>query len=45
MVNFLDIVPHVPHAPYTHVGAEIAVDSDGHIELIWRHALPTIALA
>ncbi|WP_020108180.1 lipase family protein [Nocardia sp. 348MFTsu5.1] len=40
VVNFLDIVPHVPLAPYTHVGAQIAVDSDGPIDLIWRHALP-----
>ena len=39
IVNFLDIVPHVPLAPYTHVGAEIAVDSGGPIDLAWRHNL------
>ncbi|WP_345346031.1 lipase family protein [Rhodococcus olei] len=39
VVNFLDIVPHVPPAPYTHVGAEIAVDSGGPIDLAWRHDL------
>ena len=39
VVNFLDIVPHVPPVPYVHVGAEIAVDSGGSIDVIWRHSL------
>lgn len=39
IVNFLDIVPHVPPVPYVHVGAEIAVDSGGPIDVIWRHSL------
>ena len=39
VVNFLDIVPYVPPAPYTHVGAEIMVDSGGPIDLAWRHGL------
>jgi triacylglycerol lipase len=39
VVNFLDIVPHVPPVPYVHVGAEIAVDSGGAIDVIWRHSL------
>jgi predicted lipase len=39
IVNFLDIVPHVPPVPYVHVGAEIAVDSGGAIDVIWRHSL------
>jgi triacylglycerol lipase len=39
VVNFLDIVPHVPPVPYVHVGAEIAVDSGGTIDVIWRHSL------
>jgi hypothetical protein len=39
VVNFLDIVPHVPPAPYVHVGAEIGVDSGGPIDVIWRHSL------
>ena len=39
VVNFLDIVPHVPPVPYVHVGAEIDVDSGGAIEVIWRHSL------
>ena len=40
IVNFLDIVPHVPPAPYVHVGTEIAVDSGGPIDIGWRHSLP-----
>ncbi|MGH3577830.1 MAG: lipase family protein, partial [Mycobacterium sp.] len=40
VVNFLDIVPLVPPAPYVHVGAQIAVDSGGKIEIGWRHSLP-----
>lgn len=39
VVNFLDIVPLVPPAPYVHVGAEIAVDSGGPIDVGWRHSL------
>ena len=39
VVNFLDIVPHVPLAPYVHVGAEIVVHSGGPIDLAWRHDL------
>ncbi len=38
-VNFLDIVPLVPPAPYVHVGAQIAVDSGGPIDIGWRHSL------
>ncbi|MGH3967062.1 MAG: lipase family protein [Mycobacterium sp.] len=40
VVNFLDIVPHVPPAPYVHVGVEIVVDSGGPIDIGWRHSLP-----
>jgi triacylglycerol lipase len=39
VVNFLDIVPYVPPAPYMHVGAQIAVDSGGPVQLAWRHSL------
>lgn len=39
VVNFLDIVPLVPPAPYVHVGAEIAVDSGGPVDVGWRHSL------
>jgi triacylglycerol lipase len=40
LVNFLDIVPLVPPAPpYADVGAQIAVDSGGSIDPIWRHSL------
>lgn len=39
VVNLLDIVPHVPPAPYVHVGAQILVDSAGAIDLGWRHSL------
>jgi predicted lipase len=39
VVNFLDVVPLVPPSPYVHVGAEIAVDSGGAIDLGWRHSL------
>lgn len=41
VVNFLDIVPLVPPTPYVHVGAEIAVDSAGPIDVGWRHSLTT----
>jgi triacylglycerol lipase len=39
VVNFLDIVPLVPPAPYVHVGAEIAINSGGAVDLGWRHSL------
>lgn len=39
VVNFLDIVPLVPPAPYLHVGVQIAVDSRGPIDIGWRHSL------
>jgi hypothetical protein len=39
VVNFLDIVPYLPPEPYVHVGAEIAVDSGGPIDIGWRHSL------
>jgi hypothetical protein len=39
VVNYLDIVPQVPPAPYVHVGAEVAVDSGGSINPGWRHNL------
>lgn len=39
VVNFLDIVPLVPPSPYVHVGAEVAVDSGGAIDVGWRHSL------
>lgn len=39
VVNFLDIVPLVPPPPYVHVGTEIAVDSGGPIDIVWRHSL------
>ncbi len=39
VVNFLDIVPYVPPAPYVHVGAEIAVDSGGSIDVFTRHSV------
>jgi hypothetical protein len=39
VVNFLDIVPLVPPAPYVHVGAEVAVDSGGPIDIGWRHSI------
>lgn len=39
VVNFLDIVPLLPPSPYVHVGAEIAVDSGGAIDIGWRHSL------
>lgn len=40
VVNALDIVPHVPPAPYVHVGTEILVDSGGPVDIGWRHSLP-----
>ena len=39
VVNFLDIVPYVPPAPYVHVGAQITVDSGGPVQIGWRHSL------
>ncbi|WP_343708541.1 lipase family protein [Mycobacterium sp.] len=39
IVNFLDIVPYLPPAPYVHVGAQITVDSGGAIQIGWRHSL------
>ncbi|MEO6795044.1 MAG: lipase family protein [Mycobacterium sp.] len=39
VVNFLDIVPLVPPSPYVHVGAAIAVDSGGAVDIGWRHSL------
>lgn len=39
VVNFLDIVPLVPPAPYAHVGAGISIDSGGAIDIAWRHSL------
>ena len=39
VVNFLDVVPYVPPAPYVHVGAQIAVDSSGPVQIGWRHSL------
>lgn len=39
VVNFLDIVPYLPPAPYVHVGAPIDVDSGGAVQIGWRHSL------
>ncbi|MFZ3293211.1 lipase family protein [Mycobacterium sp.] len=39
VVNFLDIVPYLPPAPYAHVGAQISVDSGGQVQIAWRHSL------
>ncbi len=39
VVNFLDIVPLLPPAPYVHVGTGITVDSGGPIDVGWRHSL------
>ena len=39
VVNFLDIVPYLPPAPYQHVGAQISVDSGGQVQVAWRHSL------
>jgi triacylglycerol lipase len=39
VVNFLDIVPYLPPAPYVHVGAQITVDSGGPVQVAWRHSL------
>ena len=39
VVNFLDIVPYLPPAPYVHVGAQISVDSGGAVQIGWRHSL------
>jgi triacylglycerol lipase len=39
VVNFLDIVPFLPPAPYVHVGAQISVDSGGKVDVGWRHSL------
>jgi triacylglycerol lipase len=40
VVNFLDVVPYLPPAPYVHVGAQISVDSGGQVQIAWRHSLP-----
>ncbi|MBO0863617.1 MAG: lipase family protein [Mycobacterium sp.] len=40
VVNYLDIVPYVPPAPYVHVGTEIVIDSGGPVNIGWRHSLP-----
>ncbi len=40
VVNFLDVVPFLPPAPYVHVGAQISVDSGGQVQIAWRHSLP-----
>jgi triacylglycerol lipase len=40
IVNYLDIVPLVPPAPYGDVGTEILVDSGGPVDIGWRHSLP-----
>jgi triacylglycerol lipase len=39
VVNYLDIVPLVPPAPYVHVGSQIDVDSGGSIDIGHRHSL------
>jgi triacylglycerol lipase len=39
VVNFLDLVPYLPPAPYVHVGAQINVDSGGAVQVGWRHSL------
>lgn len=43
VVNLFDVVPHVPLAfpglPYEHVGVEIAVDSGGPVDPVYRHSL------
>jgi triacylglycerol lipase len=39
VVNFLDIVPLVPPPPYVHVGAGIAIDGGGAVDIAWRHSL------
>jgi hypothetical protein len=39
VVNFLDIVPTVPPAPYAHVGTAVTVDSGGSISPNARHSL------
>ncbi len=39
VVNYLDIVPQVPPAPYVHVGAEVDIDSGGSIDWGHRHSL------
>jgi hypothetical protein len=39
VVNFLDVVPLVPPAPYVHVGSQIGVDSGGSIDVGHRHSL------
>jgi triacylglycerol lipase len=40
VVNYLDIVPLVPPAPYVDVGTEILIDSGGPVDIGWRHSLP-----
>lgn len=43
VVNQYDIVPHLPLAfpwlPYEHVGVEVAVDSGGPTDQVYRHSL------
>jgi triacylglycerol lipase len=39
VVNFLDLVPTVPPAPYVHVGTGVTVDSGGSINPATRHGL------
>lgn len=39
VVNFLDLVPYLPPAPYVHAGAQINVDSGGAVQVGWRHSL------
>lgn len=39
VVNFLDLVPLVPPAPYLDVGAAVDVDSGGEVSVTWRHSL------
>jgi triacylglycerol lipase len=39
VVNYLDIVPLLPPAPYVPVGAEVDVDSGGAINVEQRHSL------
>ncbi len=39
VVNYLDIVPQVPPAPYVHVGSQVAINSGGSIDIGHRHSL------
>jgi hypothetical protein len=40
VVNYLDIVPLVPPAPYVDVGDQVAVNSGGSVDWGHRHSLP-----